>query len=251
MRVHYPGLDPLSVQSDFVNVEEVGMTIRSRACVTLMAIFSMVTVSGAGVPDPDAAPFPEPAGPFMPETYLCHRATDTVTIDGRLDERDWQAAATTDPFLDIVGGTGKTPRHETLARMLWDDDYFYVAAEMVEDHLWATLTERDAVIYFDVPDEAIVGRLSGRRVCRGCGDTYHVDHLKPQVEGQCDECGGELYQRDDDRPETVLNRLRVYKDQTADLLDYYEQQGLLVRIDGDQSIEKVGEAVRAAMAGAC
>lgn len=119
----------------------------------------------------------------------------------------------------------------------------------------ALLTERqeelDAVIYFDVPDDAIVARLSGRRVCRGCGATYHVDHLKPEVEGQCDQCGGELYQRDDDKPETVLNRLRVYKDQTADLLGYYEQQGLLVRIDGDQTIERVGEAVRAAMAGAC
>jgi adenylate kinase len=109
----------------------------------------------------------------------------------------------------------------------------------------------DAVIYFDVPDDAIVARLSGRRVCRGCGATYHVAHLKPEVEGQCDECGGELYQRDDDKPETVLNRLQVYKDQTADLLGYYEQQGLLVRIDGDQTIEQVGEAVRAAMAGAC
>lgn len=108
----------------------------------------------------------------------------------------------------------------------------------------------DAVIYFDVPDDAIVSRLSGRRVCRGCGATYHVDHLRPQVEGTCDECGGELYQRDDDKPETVLNRLQVYKEQTADLLGYYEEQGLLVRIDGDQSIEAVGAAVREAMDGA-
>jgi len=118
----------------------------------------------------------------------------------------------------------------------------------------ALLGERDevldAVIYFDVPDEAIVGRLGGRRVCRACGKTYHADHLKPQVEGVCDVCGGELYQRDDDKPETVLNRLQVYKDQTADLLGYYEGQGLLVRIDGDQSIDAVGQAVRDAMASA-
>ncbi|NQT88405.1 adenylate kinase [bacterium] len=118
----------------------------------------------------------------------------------------------------------------------------------------ALLAEReealDSVIYIDVPDEAIVGRLSGRRVCRGCGATYHIDHLQPETEGVCDPCGGELYQRDDDKPETVLNRLQVYKDQTADLLGYYEKQGLLVRIDGDQSIEEVGQAVRAAMASA-
>ena len=105
------------------------------------------------------------------------------------------------------------------------------------------------ILYFDVPAEAVVARLGGRRVCRKCGATYHIEHLPPRVEGQCDSCpdGGELYQRDDDKPETVHERLRVYHEQTAALLDYYTARGLLVRIDADQSIPDVREAMQAAI----
>jgi len=99
----------------------------------------------------------------------------------------------------------------------------------------------DAVFYFDVIDEAVVHRLSGRRVCRRCGATYHVVYKAPRQEGVCDKCGGELYQRDDDLPETVRNRLRVYQAQTAALLDYYRDRGLLVRIDAGKAIDDVGQ----------
>jgi len=105
----------------------------------------------------------------------------------------------------------------------------------------------DGVLYFDASPEAIVERLSGRRVCRQCGATYHVTHLPPKRGGACDTCGGELYQRDDDRPETVRERLRVYERQTAALLDYYRAQGLLIRLDADQAIEEVRKAVEDAM----
>jgi adenylate kinase len=106
----------------------------------------------------------------------------------------------------------------------------------------------DAVLYFDIPAAAVIGRLGGRRVCRRCGATYHVQYIPPRTAGQCDQCGGELYQRDDDKPETVRERLRVYEAQTASLLGHYEAKRLLVRIHADRTIEQVRDEVRAAMA---
>lgn len=105
----------------------------------------------------------------------------------------------------------------------------------------------DAVLYFDASPEAASERLSGRRVCRQCGATFHVQHNPSQRGSVCDRCGGELYQRDDDRPETVTNRLRVYAEQTASLLGYYRERRLLVRLDADRPIEEVRMAVEAAI----
>lgn len=105
----------------------------------------------------------------------------------------------------------------------------------------------DAVLYFDVASDAVVQRLSGRRVCRQCGATFHVTALPSKQGAVCDRCGGELYQRDDDRPETIANRLRVYQDQTASLLVYYREKGLLVRVPADRTIEEVAVAVNAAI----
>jgi adenylate kinase len=104
------------------------------------------------------------------------------------------------------------------------------------------------VLHFDASPEAVMERLSGRRVCRRCGATFHVRHKPPQREGSCDRCGGELFQRDDDRPETVRERLRVYESQTAGLLDYYKARRLLARVDANQPIDDVRQAVRAALA---
>lgn len=115
----------------------------------------------------------------------------------------------------------------------------------------ALLRERgealDAVLYFDVSSDAVVRRLSGRRVCRQCGATFHVESLPSKRGDMCDRCGGELYQREDDRPETVSRRLQVYQEQTAALLDYYRAQGLLVRLQADRSIAEVRAAVNAAI----
>lgn len=87
------------------------------------------------------------------------------------------------------------------------------------------------VILLEVTPDVCMERLAGRRVCRKCGANYHVRNIPPRVESVCDRCGGDLYQRNDDMPETVQNRLVVFQSQTADLVEFYERQGLLVRID--------------------
>jgi adenylate kinase len=98
-----------------------------------------------------------------------------------------------------------------------------------------------------VADDELIARLTGRRVCRQCGATYHVLFNPPQAEGVCDACGGELYQRSDDSLETVHNRLFVYYKQTAPLIGYYYAHGLTAFIDGSQSIELVKEALAGAI----
>ncbi len=99
-----------------------------------------------------------------------------------------------------------------------------------------------------VPDEALIERVTGRRLCRTCGASYHVKFNPPQQPGICDIDGGELYQRDDDNAETVRNRLQVYWEQTSPLVDYYRGKGVLVDIDGDQDIDAVTEDLLEAVA---
>lgn len=99
--------------------------------------------------------------------------------------------------------------------------------------------ELDAVINIQVDREALVERLTGRRVCKTCGATYHVKFNPPKEEDICEKCGGQLYQRNDDKPETVGNRLDVYEEQTAPLIQYYRDKELLKEINGSQSMDKV------------
>ena len=94
----------------------------------------------------------------------------------------------------------------------------------------------DKVVDIDVPDENIVNRMSGRRVCKACGSSYHIENKKPKVEGVCDACGGELQIRKDDAPETVLDRLSVYHEQTEPLKDYYSKTGKLVIVEGQEEV---------------
>jgi adenylate kinase len=98
-----------------------------------------------------------------------------------------------------------------------------------------------------VADDALIARLTGRRVCRNCGATYHMVFNPPQAEGVCDACGGELYQRTDDSLETVRNRLYVYYKQTSPLIGYYYAKGLTTFVDGSQAIETVKHALLAAI----
>jgi hypothetical protein len=93
--------------------------------------------------------FAEPAIPFAPRAYVCARAESPPVIDGRLDDPAWQASAWTEDFVDIMGPSRPAPLHRTRARMLWDDERFYVGAEITEPHVWGTLTERDAVVFHD------------------------------------------------------------------------------------------------------
>ena len=104
----------------------------------------------------------------------------------------------------------------------------------------------DGVIYFDVSEPELIRRLTGRRLCRRCQTPFHVVSAPPQREGICDKCGGELYQRVDDSEATVRNRLEVYKRQTAPLLDYYRQRGLLRTVSGEGTVDKIRQDLREA-----
>jgi len=103
------------------------------------------------------------------------------------------------------------------------------------------------VVVILVDEEDLVRRLTGRRICRSCQAPFHVMFNKPQVEGVCDKCGGELYQRDDDSEATVRNRLDVYRNQTEPLIDYYDKAGVVARIDGAQAPDAVYEDIRMAL----
>jgi len=95
------------------------------------------------------------------------------------------------------------------------------------------------VIDITMDQELLVSRITGRRICKDCGATYHIANIPSKVEGICDKCGGELYQRADDEEATVRNRLEVYEKQTKPLVDYYENRGLYRRINGNQEVSKV------------
>ena len=100
----------------------------------------------------------------------------------------------------------------------------------------------DVVLSIEVADEKIIQRMSGRRVC-SCGASYHVDYIRPKVEGVCDKCGSELYIRNDDAAETVANRLKTYHAQTEPLKEFYAAKGILVEVDGHRSVEETTELV--------
>ena len=97
----------------------------------------------------------------------------------------------------------------------------------------------DFAVDVDVPDENIINRMSGRRACVGCGATYHLVFNPTKVEGICDVCGEKLILREDDKPETVKNRLNVYHEQTQPLIDYYKGQGILRTVDGTKAMDEV------------
>jgi adenylate kinase len=144
---------------------------------------------------------------------------DEVTINmvrGRLAEPD-----ATDGFL-LDGFPRTTPQAVALDKLLADLG-----------------TGLDLVLELVVDDDEVIRRLSGRRTCRGCGKIWHVEFDPPNREGACDRCGGELFQRDDDKPATVIERLRVYTRDTAPLVDYYGAQGKLVGIDATGPVEDV------------
>jgi adenylate kinase len=112
-------------------------------------------------------------------------------------------------------------------------------AEALDTILAELGSELKIVISIDVPEEVLVERASGRRICRTCGHSFHIQFDPPQQEGICDHDGGELYQREDDKPETVRQRLAVYWNQTSPLIDYYQERGLLRKVNGDQKIDQV------------
>ncbi len=144
---------------------------------------------------------------------------DEVTIDLVRDRL--QCEDTVDGFL-LDGFPRTVPQAQALTTLL--------------DDLGTPL---DAVLEMQVDDDEVVRRISGRRICRSCGHVWHLDFEPPAVEGVCDVCGGELFQRDDDLPETVRRRLEVYDEETAPLVGFYDDLGLLVTILAQGSVEDV------------
>ena len=135
-----------------------------------------------------------------------------------------------DVILRIVG--------ERLAQGRPDDQYMFDGfprtleqARQLDETLARLGGAIDQVFLLEVPTPVIVSRLSGRRICKGCGAVYHVTNIPSKVAGVCDQCGGALYPRPDDSEATVLNRLDVYQRQTASLIDFYERKGVLVRVN--------------------
>ena len=116
-------------------------------------------------------------------------------------------------------------------------------AEALDKALSANGESVDYAVNVEVPDENIVNRMSGRRACVGCGATYHIKYNPTKVEGKCDACGADLILRDDDKPETVLNRLKVYHDQTQPLIDYYTKKGVIAEVDGTKDMQEVFDAI--------
>lgn len=116
-------------------------------------------------------------------------------------------------------------------------------AEALDAALAANGEKIDYAVNVEVPDENIVNRMSGRRACVGCGATYHIVYNPTKVEGKCDTCGADLILRDDDKPATVLNRLKVYHEQTQPLIDFYTKKGVIAEVDGTKDMKDVFDAI--------
>lgn len=158
------------------------------------------------------------AGELVPDSVV------VAIVAERLAEPDCQAGFLLDGF----------PR--TLAQ-----------AEALDDILGKASRTIDKVVYFDVSEGAVVERLSGRRMCTQCDANYHLKYIPPKKDGVCDKCGAALYQRDDDKENTIRERLRVYQASTAPLIDYYQGKGSLARIPSDGTVDEIREAVAAAL----
>ena len=118
-------------------------------------------------------------------------------------------------------------------------------AEALDKAVEAIGEKVDFAVNIDVPDEAIITRMSGRRACLTCGATYHIEYNPPKKADICDTCGSDLVLREDDKPETVKTRLNVYHEQTQPLIDYYTGKNILVTVDGTQNMDKVFSDIKA------
>ena len=120
-------------------------------------------------------------------------------------------------------------------------------AEDLDDFLDNNNCSIDMVIELKADEELLLQRMTGRRICRNCGKIYHVENMKPKVEGVCDVCGGEIYQRDDDKAETVIKRFSVHREQTTPLIDYYKEKGILLTVDASKNPQHTLDQVLAGL----
>ena len=112
-------------------------------------------------------------------------------------------------------------------------------AQAMEKALNGSPKQIDLVIYFDTSEDVIIERLSGRRTCRKCGAIYHIKTMKPKVESVCDRCEGEVYQRVDDKLDTIKQRIKVYHQETDELIDYYKEKQILAEVPGDKTVTEL------------
>jgi adenylate kinase len=173
------------------------------------------------------SPLGDEVAQFINSGQLVPDATTLRVLEGRLGRSDASGGAVFDGFPRTIG-----------------------QAEALDKILTASGRRLERVIDVDVPTEEIVQRVAGRLICRRCHATYHELFAPPKVPGVCDRCGGELYRRPDDQPEAIRTRLRVYGEQTAPLIDYYRQHGLLVSVNGAQPRDEVTSALLSALDGA-
>ena len=196
---------------------------------------AQVLAQGAGVPQiatgdilrrarEEGTPLGRTAQSYMDKGELVPDEVMVGIIEERLRQDDARQGFLLDGFPRTV------PQAEALDRLLGTLDM-----------------PLDAVLLLEVPEEAIVRRLSGRRTCPNCGRSYHVENDPPPAEGRCGTCGAELVTRTDDKPDTVLSRLEVYRRSTAPLKTYYEQHGLLRQVEGVGPVEEVTARLRAAL----
>ena len=134
------------------------------------------------------------------------------------------------------------------AYFLSDSNKNIVYCNRINDLFNSIINSHVDKVNIEVADEVIINRMSGRRACVNCGATYHIEHVPPKTEGICDTCGSELILRDDDKPETVSNRLKVYHDQTQPLIDFYTEKGVLKSVDGTVDMMDVFAAIKAILA---
>jgi len=175
----------------------------------------------------EKTPLGQEASQYISRGALVPDSVIVNMVAARLKEKDCEPGFILDGFPRTI------PQAESLDAILQREGIALTAALSVQ-----------------VPQEVVIERLAGRRTCRNCGALSHVIFSPPKKAGVCDRCGGELYQRDDDREETIANRLKVYSDQTAPLLDYYRRQGLLREIDGVGAVDDINARVLAAVGGA-
>jgi adenylate kinase len=145
-------------------------------------------------------------------------------------------------------GVGKGTQAKLLQERLAIPQRTVTQAEALRKILAERNARIDRVGSIEVPEADLARRIAGRRTCRSCQTMFHVDHTPPRDAGHCDRCGGELYQRDDDKEETVRERFRVYRRQTEPLIAYYERDGLVRRVSGEGSMEAIFDAIGAAIA---
>jgi adenylate kinase len=120
-------------------------------------------------------------------------------------------------------------------------------AEVLRAILAENKSPLDAALELSVDNQEIINRLAGRRTCRGCQKAFHILYEQPKVEGICDSCGGELYQRDDDQEEVIARRLEVYNEQTAPIIDFYRREGLLITIPAMGEVDEISRRAMSAL----